>query len=84
MDGSKMSDCIKKRRQLFIEKIMPVNLLNENASVQLMSFSNPLFEEILKDLALVPCQTVLHRTLIEHSGADCLACFTSLRYFELC
>ena len=49
-----MSDCIKKRRQLFIEKIMPVNLLNENASLQLMSFGNPLFEEILKDLALGP------------------------------
>ena len=29
MDGSKMSDCIKKRPKLFIEKIMPVNLLNE-------------------------------------------------------
>ncbi len=29
MDGSKRSDCIKKRPKLFIEKIMPVNLLNE-------------------------------------------------------
>jgi len=54
MDGSKISDCIKKRPKLFIEKIMPVNLLDENASVQLMSFGNPLFEEMLKDLALVP------------------------------
>jgi hypothetical protein len=51
MDGSKRSDCIKKRPKLFIEKIMPVNLLNENASLQLMSFGNPLFEEMLKDLA---------------------------------
>jgi len=54
MDGSKRSDCIKKRPKLFIEKIMPVNLLNENASLQLMSFGNPLFEEMLKDLPLVP------------------------------
>jgi len=29
MDGSKKSDCIKKRPHLFIEKIMSVNLLNE-------------------------------------------------------
>jgi putative DNA methylase len=29
MDGSKMSDYIKKRPKLFIEKIMPVNMLNE-------------------------------------------------------
>jgi len=33
LDGSTKSDCIKKRPKLFIEKIMPVNLLNENASV---------------------------------------------------
>ncbi len=56
-----MSDCIKKRPKLFIEKIMPLNLLNENASVQLMSFGNPLFEEILKASPL--CQTVLNRAL---------------------
>jgi hypothetical protein len=79
MDGSKKSDCIKKRPKLFIEKIMPVNLLNENASVQLMSFGNPLFEEMLKDHR--PCAKL---SLIEDCGADCLACFTSLRYFELC
>jgi hypothetical protein len=54
MDGSKMSDCIKKCPKLFIEKIMPVNLLNENASLQLMSFGNPLFEEMLEDLAPRP------------------------------
>ena len=40
--------------KLFIEKIRPVNLLNENASLQLMSFGNPLFEEMLKDLAPRP------------------------------
>jgi hypothetical protein len=54
MDGSKISDCIKKRPKLFIEKIMPVNLLNENASLQLMSCGHPLFEEILEDLAPRP------------------------------
>jgi len=30
------------------------DIFDENASVQLMSFGNPLFEEMLKDLALVP------------------------------
>ena len=30
------------------------DIFDENASMQLMSFGNPLFEEMLKDLALVP------------------------------
>ncbi|NQE32667.1 hypothetical protein E5S67_00383 [Microcoleus sp. IPMA8] len=30
------------------------DIFDQNASLQLMSFGNPLFEEMLKDLALVP------------------------------
>jgi len=30
------------------------DIFDENASLQLMSFGNPLFEEMLEDLALVP------------------------------
>ena len=37
------------------------DIFDENASVQLMSFGNPFFEEMLKDVA--PGQTVLNRTL---------------------
>ena len=55
------------------------DIFDENASLQLMSFGNPLFEEMLKDLA-----PLAKLSLIEHSRADCLACFTSLRCFELC
>ena len=37
----------------FIMTFYP-EIFEENASLQLMSFGNPLFEEMLKDLTLVP------------------------------